>query len=245
MCRNFIKSKCLCKCNENTDWLVALSDEKNMDFHSFPGFLSQLGWAWGDVSGICWFCITSLFTSHLEIKQLPSYWLITAVWMDHFVCLTLRLKKIRIPALLFLNWVEACSSFGAITSAHGCSRTCLPPARLGLGLSGAIPGKYARVMFQGLFSDCWRLWIFGRGVFSILFKQQAQPTLSWSLVKFWWNVTPCPSCLCSFLVLTAKAAVSVPEKWCLFFKVYTLRKPEDEFSQATADTLILSFGDVQ
>lgn len=43
--------------------------------------------------------------------------------------------------------------------------------------------------------------------------------------------------------------MSVPEKWCLrmniLFKVYTLRKPEDEFSQAATDTLILSFGDAQ
>lgn len=39
--------------------------------------------------------------------------------------------------------------------------------------------------------------------------------------------------------------MSVPEKWCLVFKVYALRKPEDEFSQAATDTLILSFGDAQ
>lgn len=217
-----------------------------MDFHSFPGFFSQLEWSWGDVSGICWFCITSLFISQLEIKQLPpSHSLITAVWMDHFVCLALRLKKNQdsFPSILKLG-----GSLFQFQSRHfccGCSRTCLPPAPLGLSLSGVIPGKYARVLFQGLFSDSWRLWIFGHGVFSILFKQQAQPTLSWSLVKFWWNVTPCPSCLCSFLVLTAGAAVSVPEKWCLVFKVYTLRKPEDEFSQAATDTLILSFGDAQ
>lgn len=186
-------------------------------FIHFQASFPSLGWFWGGMSGICCFCITSLFTSHLEIKQLPSYSLIYSS-VDGSFCLS-RFKTEKnqdsFPSIFKLS-----GSLFQFQSGHFCPglQQDLPsPAPPGLGLSGAIPGKYARVLFQGLFSDSWRLGIFGHGVFSILFKQQAQPTLSWSLVKFWWNVTPCPSCLCSFLVLTAKAAVCswkvVPAFW--------------------------------
>lgn len=104
MCRNFIKRNCLCKCNEKTNWLPD-GTVRWEGFHSFVGGLSQLVWAWGVVSGICWVCIASLFASHLEIKV--TILLINFSPMDGFflfVYITLRLKKkkIRIPSP-FLN----------------------------------------------------------------------------------------------------------------------------------------------
>ena len=63
-------------------------------------FTAGVSLRWHVVSGICWFCITSFFTSHWEIKQLPSCLLITAVWMDYFVSITLR-PKTGIPSPFF------------------------------------------------------------------------------------------------------------------------------------------------
>lgn len=197
------------------------------------------------MSGIHWFCITFLFTSHLETKHLPSCLLITAVWMDYFVW---DWKKNQDSFVFFFFFYTSGSIF-QIQSNRCCLwlQRYLPsfPALLWFGLSKALPGKYARAMSQGVSSNSWRLWISCHVVFSMLFKQQAQPTWSWSLIKFWRNVTPCPSCLCFFLVLTAKASVSVPEKFCLVFKVYALRKGDNDFSQATAHTLMSSFHDTQ
>lgn len=137
---------------------------------------------------------------------------------------------------LFLTGVEAYFSFRAVVLS-----VVTEVQTSGFGLNRPIPRKYARVVFRGVFSSSWRLWIFCRGVFSILFKPRAQPTLCWSSVKLWWNVTPYPSCLCSFLVLTARAALSVPQKLRLFLKGMGWERLKMSFSQAATDILTLSF----
>lgn len=178
-----MKRKCLCKCNEKTNWLTEsaiyqMSDERITEKPFIHLQVSFHSWCELQVTCLEYVCSVSclyLLRNKTVTILLVDYSNVDGFGWGFFVYITLRLKKIGVPSPFF----NLSGSIFQFQSNHFCLclQRCLPSPLL---LSGSLVVEPSQASTQELCSKgCFQIpedWIFCHGVFSVLFKQQAQPT---------------------------------------------------------------------